>query len=107
MGDEADRPAARLARRHEAADGAEEAGNSLIVGVELLLELIEPLGEFAPCSVKAWGRYLRCWPRPVFKVANCDLRESHSSLESSNMKSAGKRSELRRTCSLKRLVVTP
>ena len=34
----------------------------------------------APCSVKAYGRYLRCcpWPPPS-KVANCDLRDACSS----------------------------
>jgi hypothetical protein len=60
----------------------------------------------APCSVKTYGAYLRCWPRPVFKVANCDLKELVSSAVSWNMKSAGKRLRLRRTCSLKRLVLT-
>jgi DNA transformation protein len=29
-----------------------------------------------PCSVKAKGEYIRCFPRPVFKVAICDLRKS-------------------------------
>jgi len=33
----------------------------------------------APCSVKTFGRYLRCWPRPAFKVAICDLKELVSS----------------------------
>ena len=33
----------------------------------------------APCSVKTYGKYLRSWPRPVFKVANCDLKELVSS----------------------------
>jgi len=33
----------------------------------------------APCSVKTFGRYLRCWPRPAFKVAMCDLKELVSS----------------------------
>ena len=61
----------------------------------------------APCSVKTFGRYLRCWPRPSFKVANCDLKELISSVVSWNIKSAGKRLALRRTCSLKRLVVMP
>jgi hypothetical protein len=42
-----------------------------------------------------------------FKVANCDLEELLSSAVSWNMKSAGKRLRLRRTCSLKRFVVTP
>jgi hypothetical protein len=39
----------------------------------------------APCSVKAKGRYLMFWPRPVFKVANCDLERSASSGVSWNM----------------------
>jgi hypothetical protein len=33
----------------------------------------------APCSVKTYGNYLRCWPRPVFKVAICDLKDLVSS----------------------------
>jgi len=33
----------------------------------------------APCSVKTYGKYLRYWPRPTFKVANCDLKEPVSS----------------------------
>src|SRR6185312_733510 len=53
----------------------------------------------APCSVKAYGRYLRCCPRPAFKVANCDLKAACSSAVSWNMKSAGKRSRLRRCSS--------
>ena len=43
----------------------------------------------------------------AFKVANCDLESSASSLVSWNIKSAGKRSMLRLTCSLRRLVSTP
>jgi hypothetical protein len=39
----------------------------------------------APCSVTAKGRYFRCWPRPVFKVANCDLEDAHSSAVSRNI----------------------
>src|SRR5882757_3305994 len=27
----------------------------------------------APCSVKAYGRNLMFWPRPGFKVTDCDL----------------------------------
>ena len=48
----------------------------------------------------------RC-PRPPFKVANCDLKDVSSSGVSWSIKSSGKRSRLRRTCSLNRLVVTP
>jgi hypothetical protein len=33
----------------------------------------------APCSVKAYGRYLRCCLRPPFKVAICDLKAASSS----------------------------
>src|SRR5437773_11936500 len=51
----------------------------------------------APCSVKAYGRYLMFWPRPGFKVANGDLESSASSGVSWNMKSSGKRSALRLT----------
>jgi hypothetical protein len=36
-----------------------------------------------------------------------DLKENSSSAVSWNIKSSGKRSRLRRTCSLKRLVLTP
>ena len=53
-----------------------------------------------PYSVKAKGRYLMLCPCPVFKVTDCDLENSASSLVSSNMNSIGKRSileSLRRT----------
>ena len=60
-----------------------------------------------PYSVNANGRYLILYPCPVFKVAICDLEIIASSLVSSNINSAGKRSILRRTCSLSRLVSTP
>ena len=60
-----------------------------------------------PYSVNANGRYLMLYPCPVFKVAICDLEIATSSFVSSNMNSAGKRSILRRTCSLRRLVSTP
>jgi len=33
----------------------------------------------APCSMKTYGKYLRRLPRPVFKVAICDLKELVSS----------------------------
>src|SRR2546426_49171 len=33
----------------------------------------------APCSVKTYGRYLRCFPLPTFKVAFCDLKAAASS----------------------------
>jgi len=59
-----------------------------------------------PCSVKAWGGYLRCAPRPVFKVTSCDLKAEASSLESSNMKSGGNRSRFRRTAWLRTLTAT-
>src|SRR5437867_1696895 len=46
----------------------------------------------APCSVNAYGAYFRCVPRPVFKIAFCDLkRTSHSSWLRRNIKSSGKR----------------
>jgi hypothetical protein len=31
----------------------------------------------APCSVNAYGRYLMFWPRPLFKLAICDLERPH------------------------------
>ena len=60
----------------------------------------------APYSVKAYGRYFRCRPRPVSKIANCDLKDAFSSAVSWNIKSAGNRSLLRFTASLKREVET-
>ena len=42
-----------------------------------------------------------------FKVANCDLEDSASSRVSWNIKSSGKRSILRFTCSFRRFVSTP
>jgi hypothetical protein len=60
-------------------------------------------------------------PRPLFKVADCDLKSAApgdevaicdlklpaSSAVSWNAKSSGKRVRLRRNCSFSRLVVTP
>lgn len=60
----------------------------------------------APCSVKASGS-LRRPPRPWFDVAICDIKSAYSADVSWNMKSAGKRSAFRRTCSLSRRVSTP
>ena len=37
--------------------------------------------------------YFLCCSRPLFKVANCDLKESYSSTVSWNIKSSRKRSE--------------
>src|SRR3989338_7394435 len=46
-------------------------------------------------------------PRPTgFDIANCDIKPSHSSWVSGNMKSSGKRSMLRFTASLRRNVST-
>lgn len=59
-----------------------------------------------PCSVKTSGAYRRP-PRPLFEVADCDLKDSTSSGVNWNMKSAGNLAIFRRTCSLSRLVVTP
>ena len=50
-----------------------------------------------PCSVNAYGRYLRCDPRPLSKITICDLKDTASCMCSRNMKSAGKRSRLRLT----------
>jgi hypothetical protein len=54
---------------------------------------MKPIGRLAGCegfnSVKATGAY-RLPPRPFFEVTIRDLKESHSSAVSSNMKSAGK-----------------
>jgi hypothetical protein len=41
-----------------------------------------------PCSVNAYGRYRRP-PRPVFEVANCNLKASASSAVSRRRKSSG------------------
>src|ERR1035437_9641423 len=71
----------------------------------------------APCSVKTTGRWRilrldavancdRILPS-MFKVAICDLKAAHSAGLSWNAKSPGKRSTLRRYCSLSRLVGTP
>src|SRR5579862_7977657 len=49
----------------------------------------------APCSANAYGRYLMFWPRPGFKITDCDLESAASFRVSSNMKSSGKRSPLR------------
>ncbi len=49
------------------------------------------------CSVKALGRYLRCPPRPIFQITDCDLKDLASLAVSTNMKSDGNRSTLRAT----------
>ena len=59
-----------------------------------------------PCSVKAWGRYFRCRPRPLSNVTICDLKAADSSGVSSNMKSAGNRSSFRLTAWFKTFVDT-
>lgn len=64
-----------------------------------------PLNMATPFSVKAWGMYFRCCPRPPFMVPIWHLR--HSSRESWNMKSGGKRSMFRLTCRFSCLASTP
>ena len=54
-------------------------------------------------SCKGWNWKQR--NEKLFEVAICDLK--HSSIVSWNMKSSGKRSMLRLTCSFSRLVSTP
>lgn len=58
-----------------------------------------------PCSVNTKGKYVRP-PRPFFEDANCDLKDSNSSLVNWNINSGGKRRILRLTASLRRLVST-
>lgn len=65
------------------------------------------LCQSAPCSVNAWGRYFRCFPRPGFEVAIRDLKNPTSAGLSSNMKSLGKRSMFQPTCSFSRLGAAP
>jgi hypothetical protein len=43
----------------------------------VLLRIVAAM--IAPCSVKTYGKYLRRWPRPVFKLAICHLKELVSS----------------------------
>ena len=75
-------------------------------------------GQNTTCSVKTLGRYLMLWPRPLFKVAICDLERFGalgpamkmswiSASFNGNMKFAGKRILLRFTCSFNRFVGTP
>lgn len=59
-----------------------------------------------PCSVKACGSFRRP-PQLDLDVAKCDFKSANSDRVSRNAKSSGKRSLLRRTCSLSRRVVTP
>lgn len=58
-----------------------------------------------PCSVNARGEYLLP-PLSFFEVAICDLKNSHSSSDSWNIKSSGNLSIFRFTCSFSRLVST-
>lgn len=57
-----------------------------------------------PCSVNAIGKYL---VPPRFEVAICDLKDSNSFIESSNIKSAGNLERFLLTCSFNLLVPTP
>jgi len=77
-----------------------------------------------PCSVKAkgslrrppWDAVANCdqfgvtasaFATVKLEVANCDFKFSNSGADNWNMKSSGKRSALRLTCSLSRFVGTP
>lgn len=44
-----------------------------------------------PCSVNAYGRYLVCSPLPFFMIPFWNLKSSHSSAVSWNIKSGGNR----------------
>ena len=59
-----------------------------------------------PSCVKTNGNFRRP-PLPFFDVADCNIKPRNSSLLSSNIKSSGNRFSLRRTCWLRRAVVTP
>ena len=58
-----------------------------------------------PCSVNAKDKYLECWP--LFKVTNCDLKDSCSSWLSRNIKSDGNLETFRLTACFRTLVSTP
>src|SRR5688572_22375301 len=49
---------------------------TLICAARGLLRMVAAM--MAPCSVNATGRYFLWVPRPVFKVANCDLKAATS-----------------------------
>ena len=68
-------------------------------------ELSTVAAMIAPCSVKAYGKE-RLPPRPIFEVANCDIKDLFSREESWNMKSAGNFWRLRFACSFKRFTDT-
>ncbi len=66
-----------------------EAGNAGPVGM-LLFSLLRMQDNMAtPCSVKAIGLYFNMLTLPVFKDAICVLKDSISSIVSSNIKSSG------------------
>jgi hypothetical protein len=91
-----------LIRFHQSAQGYKGAHDSN-VGFNGTRLLRMPLSMATPCSVKAKGGYLECFPPPFFKDAICDLNELHSSGVSSNIKSSGKRAMFHLTASFKRL----
>jgi len=74
---------------HEFSDGREDGGDRLVMVFELAFEFVE-----LACQ-GGEGRYLMFWPRPLFKVAKCDLERSTSAAVSWSMKSSGKRSPFR------------
>ena len=69
-----------------------------------LLRTLESMA--TPCSVNAIGAYRKPL-RSALEVTVCDLQVANSSGLSSNMKSAGKRTALRRTACFNALVGTP
>jgi hypothetical protein len=50
-----------------------ETSEACISTARALLRIVAAM--IAPRSVKTYGKYLRRWQRPVFKVAICDLKE--------------------------------
>jgi hypothetical protein len=54
-----------------------ETGVACTSTARVLLRIVAAM--IAPCSVKTYGKYLRRWPRPVFKLAICHLKELVSS----------------------------
>lgn len=101
IGGKSDRSLLWHGRVHKLTNGFEDTDDDLVVRADLAFKLRELLCELsvggeqiAPCSVKAIGRLRR---PPQLDVANCDFKFANSSSVSSNMKSAGKRSRLRRT----------
>ena len=106
MDDESDGPHLRFRRGEQLAHRVDETCDRLIVRIDLAFEALEFRSQFPVAGDQVAQidecerQKLRCCPRPIFKVTNCDLKAADSASLNWNMKSAENRAWLRSTCSM-------